>query len=185
MQPIRRLRLHLEHGSIKIWMTFWHCCSHFPSGGFIPTTTLLTINEFLPNNIPQGKGTHRKSREITWLYEPVSKGSAGKPSAFLRTKRFIRPSLAPLSMCSFGAEILTLQLYCGTTNYWFTLWKGGLPKHPFLLCFHNLRVVVSFAAVNSWKSSARLPLLTSCFSFVTAVSASRKSSLKKAKNMVS
>ena len=42
-----------------------HCCSHFPSGGFIPTTTLLTINEFLPNNIPQGKGTHRKSREIT------------------------------------------------------------------------------------------------------------------------
>jgi len=25
MQPIRRLRLHLEHESIKIWMTFWHC----------------------------------------------------------------------------------------------------------------------------------------------------------------
>lgn len=117
MQPIRRLRLHLEHESIKIWMTFWHCCSHFPSGGFIPTTTLLTINEFLPNNIPRGKGTHRKSRGITWLYEPVSKGSAGKPSAFLRMKRFIRPSLAPLSMCSFGAEILMLQLYCDITPF--------------------------------------------------------------------
>ena len=43
-----------------------------------------------------------------------------------------------------------------------------MPKHPFLLFFQSLRVVVSFVTVNSWKSSARLPLLPSRFSFVTA-----------------
>ena len=74
---------------------------------------------------------------------------------------------------------LVSRIFPGTTHRFrfdssrTLLRKGGLPKHPFLLFFQSLRVVVSFVTVNSWKSSARLPLLTSRFSFVTAECQSR------------